>query len=286
MRRLVVMAAVFGALIALSGTGVASASDVRAPAIIDEVSCAGGTAGGAQETHHAGLVIVFDEERVETLCIEFTEDEISGAELLRRSGLPVVLTGFGGLGAGVCRIDDVGCSDPTDCFCQCRGAECSYWAYHAFEDGEWDYLPVGASQRRLQDGDADAWVWGAGRDEPATTGSVCPEVAATPTATPRPPSADASAPSATPAASSGETVAGRPTAAPEPPTPSPATVRASATSQVRRDVVDDGPVVDRDVDAVDAGSDGMPPGLIAFGAVAGVAVVALGGLVAWRRLRG
>jgi len=289
MKLRVAIAITFALLLALGGANAAGASDSRVSSIVEDASCAGAQAAGPQAAHHAGLVVVFDEERVETLCIAFTEDEISGAELLRRSGLPVVLSGFGGLGTGVCRIDDVGCSDPTDCFCQCSGAECSYWAYYTLEDGMWEYLPIGPSQRRLRDGDVDAWVWGSGRQRPATTGGVCPERAPSPTPAGQPPppggalvstatpvvpatSDDAERPDATAVASG----AARPQATPG----------DRGTPQVRRDGSDGGPGGRQPVETPDDGSGGPAAGLIAFGVVAGVAIAAIGALVVRRRLHG
>lgn len=286
MRSRILIAIAF-ALLALAGANIANASDGAATAVVEDTSCAG-HAMGAPAAHHAGLVIVFDDERIETYCIEFAEDEISGAELLRRSGLPVVVTGFGGLGTGVCRIDDVGCSDPTDCFCQCRGAECSYWAYYALEDGGWEYLPVGPSQRRLRDGEADAWVWGSGQ-RPATTSSVCPERAQSPTPTRQPPSpGGAPAPTATPPGSGANgSMQPEPTIRSSGPTPTAQTMpRYRNTPQLRGDGSDGGPRGQQPIDTSDDGSSEPPAGLIAFGAVAGVAIAAIGGLMVRRRLHG
>jgi hypothetical protein len=280
--KLRVVIAIAFVLLALAGANIANASDGAATSAVEDASC-----GGAQATHRAGLVIVFDGERVETLCIEFAEDEISGAELLRRSGLPVVVTGFGGLGTGVCRIDDVGCSDPTDCFCQCRGAECSYWAYYALEDGGWEYLPIGPSQRRLRDGDVDAWVWGSGRQRPVRTGGVCPERAPSPAPTWPPPPGGAAASTATPVVSGNAAAQPEPTVRPGSTTPTVRTTSADrSTPQVRRGANDARSNGEPSAETADDGSSGPPGGLIAFGAVASVATAVIGGLVVRRRLRG
>ena len=120
------------------------------------------------EPNHASLVVVYPDGRVDSLCVEFDEETISGAELLRRSGLSVVFAGSGGLGEGVCRIGATGCSDPGNCFCQCSGGDCAYWSYFALnEEGDWRYQNTGASQRTLRDGDVDVWIWGSGRAPPA-----------------------------------------------------------------------------------------------------------------------
>ncbi len=53
--------------------------------------------------HHAGLVVQFTCGNCLTRCIEFQENETSGAELLLRSDLRVVTVAAGGLGAAICK---------------------------------------------------------------------------------------------------------------------------------------------------------------------------------------
>lgn len=178
---------------------------------------AAGVAGGQQPclvravsgtTNQAGLVVTFGDGRTLTYCIEFTEDSITGIELLRRSGLSVVTANSGGLGAAVCSIDGEGCSDPGDCFCQCKGGTCAYWAYFQHREGGWQYSSVGAGNRTIRNGDADAWVWGGGNTAPGGASPDCAAPTATPnpTSTPRSPTATATAPpSATPAPAPGAT---------------------------------------------------------------------------------
>lgn len=278
-----------------------------------------GTAG--QELRHAGLVVSFGDGHTETRCVEFTEEEISGAELLRRSGFSVVFSGSGGFGEGVCRIDDTGCSDPSDCFCQCRGAGCAYWAYFAFQDGEWRYQSVGASQRQLHDGDVDGWVWGSGRTspEPVTFGELC-AVAAPTAPPPRPsPTAAAGPPGESSNADSGARAeapsgSGEPAALPSRPesvaspvqteasgandVPTSARPTAGATPPARGEVPqaavrgDDSENDGREGEAApgattaDEAGGGPPAGLIAFGVVAGLLAAAIGGLALRRRLGG
>ena len=144
----------------------------------------------AQGPNRAGIVVSFD-NTTRSACIEFEEQEISGAELLNRAGFDVVAAGSG-RGAAVCMIDDVGCADPNDCWCQCHGATCRYWAYFTLEDGNWLYSAVGASQRKVHDGDVDGWTWGLGAAgsaaKPASTTfeEICPEEIPQPPVTPPP----------------------------------------------------------------------------------------------------
>jgi hypothetical protein len=273
------------------------------------IVASGETAG--QGMNRAGLMIEFPDGRTETRCIEFSEETITGAELLRRSGLPVVFSGFGGLGSGVCRIDDVGCADPNDCFCQCRGASCAYWSYWTVRDGEWRYQNVGASDRTVRDGDIDAWVWGNGRDAPddASFDALC--APPTPTRPPRAtstlarptslsvpaPTARASGPPGARAQPTEPSAPSVPLATPDarataeitPGKPAPGSTRASESlAAVRRGGSETGGGSQESEVATDDGNEGagVPVSLLAFGAVAGL-IAAAGGALAWRsRTRG
>jgi len=137
------------------------------------------------DPHRAGVVVVHGDGSVTSACIAFAEESISGADLLRRSGLEVVLSGYGGLGYGVCAIGGEGCPAGQDCFCHCRGNPCAYWVYsHRRPDGSWAISGSGASAWQVQDGDVDGWVWGDGSTAPPGVSfeQVCPPEAAQPTA--------------------------------------------------------------------------------------------------------
>jgi hypothetical protein len=144
----------------------------------------------ADQPNRAGLVVTFSDGSTASQCVEFAEEQISGAELLKRSELPLVLWGTG-VGAAVCKIADEGCDNPNDCFCRCHGSDCRYWAYYTLEDGQWRYASAGASARRVHDGDVDGWAWGAGKiGEGATPAlltfeEICPPTS--PTNAPPPP---------------------------------------------------------------------------------------------------
>jgi hypothetical protein len=170
----------------------------------------------AQGPNRAGIVVSFG-DTTSGACVEFDEPEISGAELLSRAGFAVVAAG-GGMGAAVCMIDGVGCADPNDCWCQCHGATCRYWAYFTLEEGGWRYSAIGASQRKVHDGDVDGWTWGLGaigsaaKPGPITFEELCPEEAPPPSVTPPP--AAPTMPQAAPT----ETVVDAATATSPPPT--------------------------------------------------------------------
>ena len=147
---------------------------------------------GASDDNRAALVVDFGNGQVATRCVGFSEETISGFELLQRSGLPVEVD-FQSGGAAVCRIDGQGCP-PDDCFCACRGGgDCLYWAYWHQNDGVWGYSSAGSVLYQVGDGAVEGWVWGLGSVTQATPppaiayGDVCAAVATnTPTVTPTP----------------------------------------------------------------------------------------------------
>ena len=139
------------------------------------------------DLHQAGLAVVHGDGSIVTACVDFSEESISGAELLRRSGLQVTLSSYGGLGYGVCAIGDEGCPARQDCFCQCRGSPCNYWVYsHRRSDGSWAIAGAGASSWQLHDGDVDGWVWGDGSAAPPAMAfeQICPPRGAQPAGPP------------------------------------------------------------------------------------------------------
>lgn len=120
----------------------------------------------AQDVNQAALVIHTAAGETISRCVSFSEPEISGLELLTRSGLAVE-TSVGGLGAAVCQIAGTGCP-AADCFCQCRGPQCVYWSYWQQVDGAWRYGQWGASASRVSPGAVEGWVWGPGTVSEAT----------------------------------------------------------------------------------------------------------------------
>ena len=142
----------------------------------------------ADEPKQAGMVVQFGDGHVETRCITLEGDEISGDELLARSGLQVIVDASTGMGITVCQIEGVGCAYPTEhCFCQCMGGgECAYWTYFYRDPGEaeWTYSPLGAVLRKVGPGSVESWVWGDGQalpDEALTFEAICKPPTPTPT---------------------------------------------------------------------------------------------------------
>lgn len=114
------------------------------------------------EIQQAALVVALPEGGLSASCITFTEPELTGVQLLEHADLRLGLDVGNSAGVLVCAINGVGCDFPTEkCFCQCSGGgTCTYWAYfNLTPEGNWVYAPLGASGRRVHDGDVDLWAW-------------------------------------------------------------------------------------------------------------------------------
>jgi hypothetical protein len=147
--------------------------------------------------NHAALVIRYPDGAIQTQCVAFSESSISGEELLNRAELTTISDYNSGMGGAVCSINNQGCAYPkNDCFCQCQGVSCEYWAFYHWVGGGWQYSSVGVSSYRVTDGALEGMSWGPGD---FVAGTAPPVIAfdeicapstptATPTATPVPPS--------------------------------------------------------------------------------------------------
>ncbi len=198
------------------------------------------TSVAADEAPQAGLVIQFDDGRVETRCIPIEAEGATGVDLLVGSGLDVIMDSSSGMGITVCQIEDLGCPYPTKpCFCQCMsGSECGYWNYFYREPGEpaWVYSPLGARLRQLQPGVVEAWVWGDGKTPPAgefTFEAICGAPVASPSSAPE--SGEARA-----------TASPIPTRATGRPAPQPAAPTPGATGEPAATIAPTAPAADLD----------------------------------------
>lgn len=169
---------------------------------------------------HAGLVVQFGDGEVITACVDLGPDgEAPGEEVLRASGLAVVMEYVPGAGGAVCKIGGEGCDFPNEsCFCRCAlnpNEPCIYWSYYHLTEGQWQFSNIGASNYTVGSGDVEGWAWGpgaigaAGAVPPSLTfEDICvpptptpsPSPTATPTATPPPTATWTPSPTYTPTA--------------------------------------------------------------------------------------
>lgn len=144
----------------------------------------------AQGPNKAALVVRSGDQQVQTACVEFSEPQISGLDLILRSGLDITIEAQG-MGALVCRIEGTGC-DAGDCWCQCKGGgDCVYWSYWHQVNGNWQYGQIGSTMVQVNNGAVEGWSWGPGSVSAAipppamTFDEICNASAGEPTATPK-----------------------------------------------------------------------------------------------------
>jgi hypothetical protein len=143
----------------------------------------------AQVPNQIGLVIVHGDGSATTRCIEFSEPQLTGYDVLARSQLNLSLSADA-MGAAICGIDGEGCTVPQeDCFCQMNQNPPLYWSYWQVKEGQWSYSSLGASNTTVQPGSVEGWVWGPGNVNAATPppayslDQICAAATATPTLT-------------------------------------------------------------------------------------------------------
>jgi len=149
----------------------------------------------AQSPSRVALVVHFGDSTI-ARCVSFDETEISGYDVLARSGLAITAS-FGPMGAAICAIEGVGCPAETCLTCQAP----KYWSYWHASDGAWAYLQQGANLTAVRDGDIEGWAWGEGDPPPIVAfGDVCAPlmVTETPALTDTPESPPTPSPSRTP----------------------------------------------------------------------------------------
>jgi hypothetical protein len=159
--------------------------------VVGAVSRVGLVAAGcaqASSAHHAALVVEHGNGVVIRVCVSFSGAQITGEELLQRSGIEYSTQPFGGNGDAVCQVDN----EPagyTNCF-----QDGKFWAmFVSRSDRTWAYSLQGVSTAEFGDGDAEGFRYQSqsGSSPPgASPAGVCPApVPATPV--PRPTSASA-----------------------------------------------------------------------------------------------
>jgi hypothetical protein len=137
------------------------------------------------QTNQAGLAVFYGDDQLSVECISFTGSNISGLDLLERSGLDIQTATNPNQGTAVCKIGAVG-SPSEDCF----GSMPNYWSYWTMGPTGWEYSAIGVEQSKVMNGSLYAWSWGEG-NPPAklTFQNICEGVpyelpTSTPTDTP------------------------------------------------------------------------------------------------------
>jgi hypothetical protein len=133
----------------------------------------------AASMHHAALVVEHGGGGVVTVCVAFSEDSITGGQLLARSGVEYA-TAYSG--QAVCQIDNEPAQYPPGCWT----TSSPYWAMFVSRGGgSWSMSSLGFTSQTFRDGDAEGF-----RDEgqsdyavPSSPHGVCP-VATPPTPLP------------------------------------------------------------------------------------------------------
>ena len=120
------------------------------------------TAQAGDTINVSGIFVDYGDGRTSHAIVPFGEDTISGVELLRQSGLSLLSVEFGGMGEGVCAIEDTGC-DLSACrarLCQTGDPDSPFWQYvQRASDGTWQPAPLGASSSVIEHGNVDGWFW-------------------------------------------------------------------------------------------------------------------------------
>lgn len=112
------------------------------------------------ETYEVGVIIDYGDDRITWIWIPFEEAETPLGDLLSETDLEMVTVGFGGLGQGVCQIDDTGCP-AADCrqrMCQTTSSS-PFWRVMKLGDGEWNMISSGISGSKVVDGEIYALSW-------------------------------------------------------------------------------------------------------------------------------
>ena len=160
---------------------------------------------------------------VTRVCVRFTEDWLSGAEVLRRADVDAVFRPYGGMGEFVCSILGVG-PEVDDC----PAAEQNWTYFRAvYPATSFRYSSTGVSSTKVYDGDVEGWRFAGSPPPHSSVVDVCggPEPAARTSAAPTTTTTAASSPAPT----TSTTATTAPAIAPAPAVPATSsTVRTTA----------------------------------------------------------
>lgn len=131
-------------------------------------------AQAAAAEQNRAVLVVDTGEQVKKVCVRFSEEVISGAELLQRADVQAGLRPYAGKGVAVCSLCGTGCRADDSCLtCDPDGR---YWAYSRAPAGTSSFRlsPAGASNTEVRNGDVEGWRWSRGSSPPyVTVAEVC-----------------------------------------------------------------------------------------------------------------
>jgi hypothetical protein len=176
-------------------------------------------------THRAGLVIQHASGSVLSRCVSFVENQLSGLQLIQRSGVSHQVKDFGSLGVAVCQLDNEPNPVPAECFGR------TYWQYFHRTGSGWAKSALGPGNYMVMDGGVDGWRFADGEGQPPAElafSQVCgsPE---SPPATSRPSASQPASPAVQPAYAPLPTPSPTPTLEPATSTPTLAIPATGAT---------------------------------------------------------
>jgi hypothetical protein len=246
-------------------------------------------ATAARADGEAGLVVQHGDGTIDTYCVPFAGDSLSGDRLLARAN--VAFEQFNGLVCSVGANPNEGsrsASSFDSCTSKCSGgSSCTYWAFFTQKYGQsWVYSALGFLLQSSRDGDMQGWKWGPGGPNSApaprslTFETVCGHA-------PRGGAVQPPAPTTQPTAD------GSTAHQPAPPLASPASGSAGAEAPPATGTVAQGagagtsPTTPEPAGAAAAADRSSDSGaLIAFLAVAGALALAIVAALTWRRRHG
>jgi hypothetical protein len=137
-------------------------------------SAARPTCAFAAGAHHVAVVVDHGSGAVRTSCVAFDEVQLTGDQVMARSGMEYATTTYGGLGKAVCQVDNEPASYPPSCWTSTS----PYWAmYVSRSGGTWGISSTGVTGQQFRDGDALGWHYvpqsGAGGGPPPSPAGVC-----------------------------------------------------------------------------------------------------------------
>lgn len=118
------------------------------------IPIATGAASSQPMENKAGLVVTLSDGSSLLRCVNFSDERISGLDLLTASGLKLVSAIDPLRGMAICSIEKEGCPS-SNCFCDMP----NYWSYWHLQDGAWHYATGGAGTFPVTNGDVEGWTY-------------------------------------------------------------------------------------------------------------------------------